>query len=96
MALRILPHPPTLGSSKCGCPTRSRGSARRILSASVNGQGLPSEPFYFWAGLLPTERPLGTMDSSGPCGACGRRGGVALGGWEGDSLGKLEAKKIEI
>ncbi|CAK9089626.1 unnamed protein product [Durusdinium trenchii] len=29
--------------------------ATRILSASVNGQGLPSEPFYFWAGLLPTE-----------------------------------------
>ena len=29
--------------------------ALRVTSASINGLGLPSEPYYFWAGLLPTE-----------------------------------------
>ena len=30
--------------------------ALRVTSASVNGLGYPSEPYYFWAGVLPTER----------------------------------------
>ena len=29
--------------------------AIRVTSASVNGVGDPSEPYYFWAGVLPTE-----------------------------------------
>ncbi|CAJ1375943.1 unnamed protein product [Effrenium voratum] len=31
--------------------------ATRVLAASKNGVGLPSEPFYFWAGLLPWDGP---------------------------------------
>ena len=30
--------------------------AIRVTSASINGIGYPSEPYYFWAGVLPTER----------------------------------------
>lgn len=41
--------------------------ALRVTSASINGLGLPSEPYYFWAGLLPTERygTEGTVESKG-------------------------------